>query len=185
MIYSQYLQAPVFINAELKETLLNIYEYVAKKCYFEPDYEDRKLVDFEKDPGLMDTIISLVEAFGEDHPDFASAWTHLLEDDRDEDTDGEDEGDLYDELFPDDVTTEKVKSAIEEFEGVVNRVIEAPSRDNYLSYYENLHSEGPVTYSLYYNGCQLGYGFDLDTLHAIVQCMTRKEQIDRNLEIEY
>lgn len=184
MIYSQYLQAPVFINAELKETLLNIYEYVAKKCYFKPDYEDRKLVDFEKDPGLMDTIIYHVEAFGEDHPDFASAWTHLLEDDRDEEEpEEEDEDDDLFVLFPDIcISTTNVDAAIKKFEDVVN---EYPSQDNYLSYHVNKHSEGPDTYSLCYNGCQLGYGFDLDTLYEVVQCITRKEQIDRNQEIEY
>lgn len=184
MIYSQYLQAPVFINSELKETLLNIYEDVAKKQGFKPDYEDRKLVDFEKDPGLMDTILYHVEAFGEDHPDFASAWTHLLEDDRDEE-ETEEEGE-DDDIFADVcISTTNMDAAIAEFEDVANRIIAFPSRDNYLSYHVNKHSEGPDTYSLYYNGCQLGYGFDLDTLHAIVQCMTRKEQIDRNLEIEY
>lgn len=183
MIYSQYFQAPVFINAKLKETLLNIYEDVAKKQGFKPDYEDRKLVDFEKDPGLMDTILYHVEAFGEDHPDFASAWTHLLEDDRDEEEPEDEDVEEHDvEIFADDITTANVDAAIEEFEVVIN---EGSSRDNYLSYYVNKHSEGPATYSLCYNGCQLGHGFDLDTLYEIVQCMTRKEQIDRNLEIEY
>lgn len=174
MIYSKYFERYIDVSTGYKEALLNIYEDVAKKQGFKPDYEDRKLVDFEKNPELLDTILYHVEAFGEGHPDYASVFDETEEEDE--------EDDLF-VLFPDVcISTGNVDAAIKKFEDVVN---EYPSRDNYLSYHVNKHSEGPDTYSLYYNGCQLGYGFDLDTLYEVVQCMTRKEQIDRNPEIEY
>lgn len=64
-MYSDYYEKNFLISEEEKEILLDIYEAVAEERGFEPDYEDRDLVDFE-DTDLFDTILYHVETFGKE-----------------------------------------------------------------------------------------------------------------------
>lgn len=64
-MYSEYYDKHFDISEDEKETLLDIYEAVAEENGFEPDYEDRDLVDLENTE-LFDTILYHVETFGKE-----------------------------------------------------------------------------------------------------------------------
>ena len=69
-MYSEYYEKSFDIAEDEKEALLDIYEEIAEEKGFEPDYEDRDLVNFEEDGELLDTILYHVENFGKDKVGF-------------------------------------------------------------------------------------------------------------------
>lgn len=69
-MYSDYFERDIEIDSGDKETLLDIYEAVAKQQGFTSDYDDRELVDFEEDTALLDTVLYHVAEFGKGHPRF-------------------------------------------------------------------------------------------------------------------
>lgn len=76
-MYSDYFERDIELDEGDKETLLDIYEAVAKQQGFEPDYDDRELVDFEEDTALLDTVLYHVHTFGRNHGDY-EAIAHVF-----------------------------------------------------------------------------------------------------------
>lgn len=76
-MYSEYYEKNFDITEDERDTLLNIYEEIAEEKEFEPDYEDRTLVNFEEDGALLDTILYHVENFGKNKAGF-DMITHLF-----------------------------------------------------------------------------------------------------------
>ena len=66
-MYSDYFERDIEIDRDVQETLLDIYEAVAKQQGFAPDYSERELVDFEEDTALLDTVLYHVHTFGRNH----------------------------------------------------------------------------------------------------------------------
>lgn len=65
-MYSEYYQKNFTFTEEEKDILLDIYEEIAKEQGFDCDYENRNMVNFKSDSGLINTVLYHVENFGKE-----------------------------------------------------------------------------------------------------------------------
>lgn len=72
--YGKYIE----VSYAEQEILLDIYEEIAREQNFQPDYEERELVDLNNDERLLTTVLYHVESFGSDKPGYDSI-AHLFE----------------------------------------------------------------------------------------------------------
>ena len=77
-MYSEYYEKEMNIEG-LEDVLLDIYEKVAEKENFLPDYEERGCVSLSENPDLLDTVLYHVETCGKDVEGYDKV-RHLFED---------------------------------------------------------------------------------------------------------
>ena len=75
---NEYYGKYVEISYTEQKILLDIYEEIAREQNFQPDYEERELVDLNNDESLLTTVLYHVESFGSNKPGYDSI-AHLFE----------------------------------------------------------------------------------------------------------
>jgi len=75
---NEYYGKYVEVSYAEQKILLDIYEEIAREQNFQPDYEERELVDLNNDESLLTTILYHVESFGSNKPGYDSI-AHLFE----------------------------------------------------------------------------------------------------------
>lgn len=75
---NEYYGKYVEVSYAEQKILLDIYEEIAREQNFQPDYEERKLVDLNNDESLLTTVLYHVESFGSNKPGYDSI-AHLFE----------------------------------------------------------------------------------------------------------